>query len=79
MVCDHGGVEDSAGKGKPAVKGGTAAASASVRLNPTKLCSEGGEAHRLVLCHQQGWSPMPSFCSVLCPSAASLVLALAHF
>lgn len=77
VVCDHRGTEDSAGKGNPAVKGGTAAASALVRLNPAKLCPEGGEAHHLVLCHQE--VPMSSFCSVLCPSAASLVLALACF
>lgn len=49
MVCDHRGTEDSAGKGKPAVKGGTAAASALVRLNLTKLSPKRGKAHRLVL------------------------------
>lgn len=62
------GVEDSAGKGKSALKAdGTAAVSVLVRLNPSNLCPEGRKSHLLFLCHQKSWSPcfLYDLCTVL--------------
>lgn len=62
------GVEDSVGKGKPALKAdGTAAVSVLVRLNPSNLCPEGRKYHLVFLCHQKGWSPcfLYDLCTVL--------------
>lgn len=63
-------------KGKLAGKDGSAAASALARLNPTKLCPEGGEAW---FAATKRAGPPAFFCSALCPSAASLLLVLACF
>lgn len=69
MVRDHGGVEDSAGKEKPAEKGRTAAASALVRLNPTKLCPEGGTSLGSLL--PKGMVPIRS-CNLHCLARISV-------
>lgn len=51
-------------KGKLAGKDGSAAASALVRLNPTKLCPEGGEAW---FAATKSWSPcLLLLCTVSC-------------
>lgn len=62
------GVEDSAGKGKPALKAdGTAAVSVLDRWNPSNLCPEGRKSHLVFLCHQKGWLPcfLYDLCTVL--------------